>query len=194
MNVRCASRNASSTGTTVITLPAITADEVLGVLALERGQPERQGGVLVRVDRDQRPEQVVPHQQEGERRQGRQRRLGQRQRDVEQDAEARAAVDPRRLLDLARQVDEELAHQEDAERERRARARSAPPSVSTSPSLSMTMKVGIIVSWNGMIRVSRMSRKSTRRAAEPQPREGVAGERAEDQVRDHGHAARRSSS
>ena len=46
---------------------------------------------------------------------------GEREHDRPQDRPPRAAVDPRRLLDLARQREEELAQQEDAERHHQRR-------------------------------------------------------------------------
>jgi len=63
---------------------------------------------------DQRPHEIVPHEDGRENGQRRQRGLGQRQHDPEVDAVFTQAVDAGRIQDLVRDADEELAQQENA--------------------------------------------------------------------------------
>src|SRR2546430_1714807 len=78
-----------------------------GVLALQAGQAGRDRPDPVRGGQDQAEEQVVPDPGELEQEQDRERAPGQRQEDAPEDAEIAAAVEPRRLLDLARDGGEE---------------------------------------------------------------------------------------
>ena len=69
------------------------------------------------VHHHQRAEELVPRGDEGEQRDGDDRRHDRRQVDADEHLPARAAVDDRRLLELARHRLEAVAHDVDAERE-----------------------------------------------------------------------------
>src|SRR4249919_649748 len=86
------------------------------VRSLERRETELEGHVVLRLDDDERPEEVVPRVEERDHRQRCQSRAREGQDDSYERAKPRAAVDPRSLLELDRQSPEELPHEEDPER------------------------------------------------------------------------------
>ncbi len=75
------------------------------------------------ADEDQSHDQVVPHPEELEDRVGRERGNRKRDHDPHEDAEVRGAVDARRLDQVSRQRDEEVAQEKDREREAERRVR-----------------------------------------------------------------------
>src|SRR6266540_4322833 len=75
--------------------------------SLEHREAQLEREVPWREDGDERPQEIVPRPHELDHGQGGQGRERERQHDLEQDAEARGAVDPGRLLQLHRQRAEE---------------------------------------------------------------------------------------
>src|SRR5712691_4953301 len=79
---------------------------------LKVAHPQRDGELLWRVQEDERLDEGVPVEQEREDRNGRDRRATQRYQDVPQDLQRVGPVDLGRLVKVARDGHEELAHQE----------------------------------------------------------------------------------
>ena len=76
-------------------------------------QPERQRPVGLVLEDEERPEEAVPGALEREDRDGGQGRPGERQHDPQERREEPGAVDLGRLLEVARDRQEVLAHQEE---------------------------------------------------------------------------------
>ena len=82
----------------------------------EEAQRQRQRVVVRVLEEDERPEEAVPGALELEDRDRREGRTGERQHHPPERREEAGAVDPGRLLEVARDRQEVLAHQEDARR------------------------------------------------------------------------------
>ena len=133
---RCAAMNRMIIGSMLITLPAINRFVSFACEPWKLASPSCSVNALSLVDRDQRPQEVVPRPQELDHRQRRERRQRQRQHDHEQDLQPRCAVDPRGLLELDRQRAEELREHEDAEHVRQVRHDQRAERVRAGPSAS----------------------------------------------------------
>ena len=155
------------------------------VRALEHRQAQLQGRVLGRGDDDQRPEEVVPRPHELDDRQGGQHRRRERQDDLEEDPEARGAVDARRLLELHGQRLEELAQQEDAEDAAEVGHDQAADAVD-EPQVPHDEEGRDEHDLEGDHQRDQQQHEEQVAADEAQPREGVGGEAAEEEVAGHG--------
>ncbi len=87
------------------------------VLALGvQGQGHREGVGVLGLRDDERPQEVVPAAEEGEDPQRREGRPAQRQDDPREDLQLARAVDPSRVEQVPGQPEDELPHEEHAER------------------------------------------------------------------------------
>ena len=97
---------------------ASTSCQEVDVLALVGHEAERPGIARLAVEHDERQEIAVPAADERDHRDRREDRPRERQRDVEEVAEVAAAIHHRRVEELARQLLERVAQQENGHRER----------------------------------------------------------------------------
>ena len=150
--------------------------------ALEGGEPELQRErVLVRQDRDQRPQEVVPGPQELDHRQRGERRQRERDDDPQQDRQPGCAVDPRGLLEVDRERPEELGEQEDAEDVDEVRHDERAEAVE-EPEVLHDQERGDQHDLQRHHQGGQDHEVDERASEEPDPRERVRRERAQDQV------------
>ncbi len=143
--------------------------------------------VVVRVGQeDDRPEEAVPGPLELEDRHRRQRRSGERQHDLPERREEPRPVDAGGLLELAWHRQEELAHQEDArggdgqqDDDRHVLAQAARQADGVHDQVH-----GHEPELVGDHQRGQHDEEEQLAAREPQSREGVAGDAAEDEVGD----------
>src|SRR5436309_13702553 len=91
------------------------------VLLIELGERDLDRPELVLRRHEERPQERVPGRQRRDQGDGDEGRANERQRDAPQEAGMSGAVERRRVLELLRDTEEELAEQEDREDRRRER-------------------------------------------------------------------------
>src|SRR5205807_1996817 len=89
---------------------------VLPILAVDKGESDRNGHITQGVQKDQRTEELIPEKIEGKDTKGGQCRAGEGYVDGGEDAKRPGPIDPRRFVQLEGDVKEELTQQEGAER------------------------------------------------------------------------------
>ena len=123
MNWRWNSRKNTITGAIMIRVAAAISSSSCVRPPLNRSRPVASVRLSVARQVQQRQQERVPGRHEREDRERRGARQRERDHDPAEDADLVAAVDPGGVGELARDVEEERPHQEDAERQAPCRRR-----------------------------------------------------------------------
>src|SRR5699024_6281853 len=134
------------------------------VLPVQGGDPHRQRPMLGAAGDHQRPQQVVPRRQRRDDRQGSDGGAGQGQHHLPEDLEGVRPVEPRRLLELPRQVHEELPHGK-VPKALKMVGMTMPGTVSSHPRPCTIWYCGIRQAWLGIIRMESITAKIAALAA-----------------------------
>ena len=113
---RCTTAYTATSGSRIRIEAAIRTGHLATYWPCIHTRPRVRVAMLVALDHQQRPQEVVPHVDPGEHREHHHRRPDVRQQNSPVDLPRRAAVENGRLLEIGREGAEELPHQVGAER------------------------------------------------------------------------------